>query len=51
MAGNKSFTGNTPRTGRQRSAEQVTARIQDVLNYINEFFGLTIPINYWSNHS
>lgn len=46
MAGNKSFTGNTPRTGRQRSAEQVTARIQDVLNFINEFFGLTIPINF-----
>lgn len=34
----KSFTGNLPRTGRQRSAEQVTARFNDLLGFINEFF-------------
>ena len=37
----KGFTGNTPRNGRQRSAQQVTARLQDLLNYINEIFVLT----------
>lgn len=42
----REFTGNTPRTGRQRSAEQVTARIQDVLDFVNEFFCLTVdPLN------
>lgn len=46
MVGEKSFTGNKPRTGRQRSAEQVTSRIQDVLNYINEFFVLTEAVNF-----
>lgn len=46
MAGEKGFTDNVPRTGRQRSAEQVTARITDVLNYINEFFIFTgDPLN------
>lgn len=47
MAGEKAFTGNSPRTGRQRSAEQVTNRITDVLNYLNEFFVLTgDPLNW-----
>lgn len=41
MAGSKSFTGNQPRTGRQRSAEQVSARQTDLLNYLNEIFGLS----------
>ena len=42
----REFTGNTPRTGRQRSAEQVTARIQDVLDFVNEFFCFTVdPLN------
>lgn len=47
MAGSKAFTGNSPRTGKQRSAEQVRNRITDVLNYVNEFFIHTAdPLNW-----
>jgi hypothetical protein len=36
--GSKDFTGGVPRTGRQRSAEQVTARLDDLLDFINAIF-------------
>tara|TARA_R110000823_G_scaffold217636_3_gene346972 strand:+ start:10112 stop:10795 length:684 start_codon:yes stop_codon:yes gene_type:complete len=38
MVGSKSFTGGQPRTGQQRSAEQIRARQDDLLAYLNEIF-------------
>ena len=47
MAGSKDFTGNLPRTGRQRSAEQVSARLEDLRGYLNEIFSLSDDVgNY-----
>jgi len=46
MAGIKAFLGNLPRTGRQRSAEQVSARLNDLLSYVNEIFAFSTAPNF-----
>lgn len=46
MAGIKAFLGNLPRTGRQRSAEQVSARLNDLLSFVNEIFAFSTAPNF-----
>jgi hypothetical protein len=46
MEGLKAFLGNLPRTGRQRSAEQVSARLNDLLSYVNEIFAFSTAPNF-----
>jgi hypothetical protein len=49
-AGSKTFGAHTPTglpaTGQQRSAEQLTARFNDLLDHINEIFDLSLAANY-----
>ena len=49
-AGSKSFGANSPTglptTGRQRSAEQITARLNDLLDHVNEIFDESVAANY-----
>ena len=49
MVGDKSFTGNLPRAGKQRSAKQVADRLNNLLNNINEIFGLSNDTENFGN--